>query len=149
MLLDKGASVQDAVRSYNFSHVEQDEKSIHFIETALGQAASRASYQLISRLIAEGADVHARQYDWDNTHLSDTGEVTALHIASGYWNLQGIKALLDNCGELKPADMVSMRDGGGHIPLHWAANNICYDNYYLPDDEIASDVCYSRVAYTN
>jgi chitinase len=63
MLLDKGASVQDAVRSYDFSHVEQDEKPMHFMETTLGQAASRASYQLVSRLIAEGADVHARQYN--------------------------------------------------------------------------------------
>jgi ankyrin repeat protein len=67
--------------------------------------------------------------------------VTALHIASGYWNVQGIKALLDNCGELNPADMVSMRDAAGRIPLHWAANNIYLDNHYLPDDEIASQAC--------
>jgi ankyrin repeat protein len=140
MLLDKGASVQNAVRAYSFSHVEQDENSMNFIETALGHAASRASYQLVSRLIAEGAEVHARQYNWSNDPISDVGEVTALHIASGYGNLQGIKALLDNCDELNPADMVSMRDAGGCIPLHWA-HNICYDNYYLSDDEIASQTC--------
>lgn len=141
MLLDKGARVQDAVRSYGLPHVEQDEKPMHFMETALGQAASRASYQLLSRLIAEGANVHARQYNWSNDPISDVEEVTALHIASGYCNVQGIKALLDNCGELNPADMVSMRDAGGRIPLHWATNNICLDHYYLPDDEIASQIC--------
>ncbi|KAE8553312.1 hypothetical protein EYB25_004694 [Talaromyces marneffei] len=141
MLLDRGASILDAVRPYRFPHVEQDEKPTDYIETALGQAVSRASYQLVSRLITEGADVHARQYSWSSDPISDVGEVTALHIACGYWNVQGIKALLDNCGEVSPTDMVSMRDAGGRIPLHWAAQNICFDDYYLPDDEIGSQIC--------
>lgn len=141
MLLDKGASVQDAVRSYDFSDVEQDEKPMHFWETALGNAASRASYQLVSRLIAEGADVQARQDNCGEGLTSDVGEATALHIAGGYLNVQGIKALLDNCGEINPADLVSMRDAVGRISLHWAAYNICFDHYDLPDDEIASQAC--------
>ncbi|EED13306.1 conserved hypothetical protein [Talaromyces stipitatus ATCC 10500] len=141
MLLDRGASVRDAVRSYKFPDVEQDEKPMSLTATALGRAVSRASYKLASRLIAEGADVHARQYGWGGHPVTAVREVTALHVASGYWNVQGIKALLDNCGEVKPADMVSMRDTAGRIPLHWAAENICFDDYYLTDDEIASQIC--------
>lgn len=141
MLLDRGASVPDAIRSYELTIVEQDEEFVNFQETALGQAVSRASYRLISRLIAEGADIHARQYNCSNYPVFNIRDVTALHIASGYWNVQGIKALLDNCGEANPADMVTVRDAAGHIPLHWAAHNISFDDYYLPDNGIASRIC--------
>lgn len=82
------------------------------IETVLGQVVSRASYKLISRLIAEGADVHERQR-FDFFH-SRNG--TALHVGSYYWNTTGIRALLDGCGrEMSLAEMVSVRDGDGRL----------------------------------
>jgi chitinase len=98
---------------------------------------------LISRLIAEGVDIHARQYNCSSDPVFNIGDVTALHIASGYWNVQGIEALLDNCGKVNPADMVTVRDAAGHIPLHWAAHNISLDDYYLNDDGIAAQICYT------
>ncbi|PYI27868.1 hypothetical protein BP00DRAFT_428935 [Aspergillus indologenus CBS 114.80] len=97
-------------------------------ETMLGAAIPHASYQLTLRLIAEGADVHARQNWCDPTlWMTDEGvigrsrEVTALHIASVYRNLEGIRALVDHRGEgVSVAEMISRQDDQGRIPLHWA-----------------------------
>ncbi|RAK73175.1 ankyrin [Aspergillus fijiensis CBS 313.89] len=96
-------------------------------ETMLGAAIPHASYQLTSRLIAEDADVHARQSWCDPTlWMTDEGvigrsrEVTALHIASVYRNLEGIRALVDHRGEgVSVAEMISRQDDQGRIPLHW------------------------------
>ncbi|RAH41031.1 ankyrin [Aspergillus brunneoviolaceus CBS 621.78] len=97
-------------------------------KTLLGAAVPYGSYHLTSRLIAEGAEVHVRQSWCDPTlWMTDEGvigpskEVTALHIASVYRNLEGIRALVDHRGEgVSVAEMISRRDDQGRIPLHWA-----------------------------
>ena len=61
-------------------------------------------------------------------------QVTALHIASFYWNTQGIQALLDRLDDI--ADRVT-RDSTGRPPLHWApaGPGLC-DEYLLPEDDV-------------
>ncbi|KUL86304.1 hypothetical protein ZTR_08592 [Talaromyces verruculosus] len=92
--------------------------------TVLGAAITHASYKLVSRLIAEGAEVHARQRWWDlinpTSLIHYSLGVTALHIASLFWNLEGIHALVDHRGDISMAEMVSNADSHGRLPLHWA-----------------------------
>lgn len=130
MLLDRGASVRDAIRFYRRN---EDEDSNQVIETVLGHAITRASAKLIPRLIAEGADVHARQWWGDYTALYDAEQATALHIGSLYWNLEGIQVLLHNHGEIDHAEMVSARDSRGRLPIHWAAGGF--------EDSYSGHVC--------
>ncbi|KAJ5937123.1 ankyrin [Penicillium verhagenii] len=100
-------------------------------KTVLGAAIRYASHKMVSRLISEGADVHAQQIWRDPTprdhppidrsdHIEEGGKVTALHIASMFWNLEGIHALLDHSGDKTVAEMLSSTDDHGRIPLHWA-----------------------------
>ncbi|KGO45811.1 hypothetical protein PEX1_063430 [Penicillium expansum] len=91
------------------------------VSTVLGAVIPHASYQMVSRLIAEGADVHAHQM-W-NTGSESIGweeKATSLHIAALHWNLDGIQALADNLGDVGIAEMASTPDGSGRLPLHWA-----------------------------
>lgn len=118
MLLDRGASVRDATRVCQWDDIDEKHR---LIETALGNVIKYASYNLLSRFIANGADVHARQWSHHYDFGDGDQQVTALHLGSGYWNLEGIQALLDYRGEIDLAEMVSMRDGRGRLPLHWAA----------------------------
>lgn len=90
-------------------------------ETVLTAAIPHASYKLVSRLVAEGADIHARQQWWDPSWgIGEGRPLTALHIASIFWNLEGMQALMDHPGELSLRDMVTVADGAGRTPLHWA-----------------------------
>ncbi|KAI7973778.1 hypothetical protein EIK77_002176 [Talaromyces pinophilus] len=130
MLLDRGASVREANRVYQWDDV--DEK-YRLMETALRNAMKHGSYKLLSRLIANGADVHARQWSVPNEFGEGDREVTALHLGSGYWNLEGIQAVLDNRGEVDLADIVSMRDDHGRLSIHWAAAGF--------DDQQSGHVC--------
>jgi ankyrin repeat protein len=85
----------------------------------LGLAAPYASYELASRLIAKGADVHAQQ-EWHEVGEGDVHNVTALHLASGSWNFQFIRALVEHHGDIGFAQAVVMADSKGRFPLHWA-----------------------------
>lgn len=123
MLLDRGAPVRDAKRVYEWDDIDEGHR---LMETALGGGITNGSYNLLSRLISGGADVHARQWSVPTEFGEGDQEVTALHLGSGYWNLEGIRALLDNCGEMDLANMVSMRDGHGRLPLHWAAAGMSF-----------------------
>lgn len=118
MLLDRGAPVREANRVYQWEDIDEKHR---LMETALGNVIKHGSYKLLSRLISNGADVHSRQWAVPNEFGEGDQEVTALHLGSGYFNLEGIQALLDNRGEMDLADMVSMSDGHGRLPLHWAA----------------------------
>ncbi|GAB1196935.1 hypothetical protein APSETT444_006215 [Aspergillus pseudonomiae] len=120
MLLDRGASVNDVT-------MVQNEYNAHLppqpCDTVLSLAISRASYTLVKRLIEQGANVHAKQEHADSRFGFDVDlrDVTALHYGSIYWNIEGVRALLDHPGNAKIADMVSVRDSFGMLPLHWAA----------------------------
>ena len=120
MLLDRGASVHDVTMAqdeYNASLPPQPRN------TVLSLAISRASYKLVKRLIERGANVHTKQAHADARFgfETDLRDVTALHYGSIYWNAEGVRALLDHPGKAKIADMVSVRDSFGMLPLHWAA----------------------------
>ncbi|OQE25876.1 hypothetical protein PENFLA_c008G05714 [Penicillium flavigenum] len=119
-LLDRGASVQQANR-YRVNENQPDQQSSpeDLREAVLGVAAPHASYKLASRLIAEGADIHAQQ-KWYKPGEGLVDKVTALHIASGSWNLEFIQGLVENYGEGEFAEAVTLTDSKGRLPLHWA-----------------------------
>ncbi|KAJ5538736.1 ankyrin [Penicillium frequentans] len=132
-LLDQGCSVADS--NIYVKQSEGDHNSLNQTAelegTVLGAAIPNAGYKMVSRLIAEGAKVHACQIWLDPTKTEgewfDTTDilrkrkgVTALHIASLNWNLEGIHALIDHRGDLSVAEMVSKADENGRLPLHWA-----------------------------
>ncbi|KAJ5096758.1 ankyrin [Penicillium angulare] len=128
-LLDQGCSVQ-ASSNYTPQRTGVKETGVEELKsTVLGAAIPHASYKMVSRLIAEGAEVHARQrwnddnfFDiYDGIHrITDGGNVTALHIASYFWNVEAIHALFDNNGDMSIAEMASNTDDHGRVPLHWA-----------------------------
>lgn len=91
-------------------------------ETVLGEAVSHASYDMVSPLIAMGTDVHTLQKWYGGLFfaLEHAENVTALHIAALTWNMEAIQALLDHRGDVEAADMVSVPDNEGRLPLHWA-----------------------------
>ncbi|KAJ5505880.1 hypothetical protein N7453_004837 [Penicillium expansum] len=75
---------------------------------------------MTARLIDAGADVHAWQ-SWSDSYVWNPSEriiqegtkgVTALHIASLYGNLEGLRALVDH-GGVSVAEMVSRADDHG------------------------------------
>ncbi|KGO39570.1 hypothetical protein PEXP_047460 [Penicillium expansum] len=67
--------------------------------TVLGMAISYASYEMVGHLIAKGADVHAREV---------------------WLGPSGMQALIDHRGDVELADMVTIADDKGRLPLHWA-----------------------------
>ncbi|KAJ5925751.1 hypothetical protein N7454_007261 [Penicillium verhagenii] len=133
-LLDQGCSVQDSniyvnplfpydplVQIQNREKQESNQAPIELKDTVLCAAIPYASYQLVSRLITEGADIHAQQAWFDpNSTIESTKQVTALHIASLFSNLKGMQALIDHRGKIDLAEMVSIPDSTGKLPLHWA-----------------------------
>lgn len=127
-LLDQGCSIRDSnIYSKEESKEETPNSANQHPElewTVLGAAITHASYKLVSRLIAEGVEVHARQRWWDPINPTSPIHyimgVTALHIASLLWNLEGIQALVDHRGDISVAEMVSNADSHGRLPLHWA-----------------------------
>lgn len=128
LLLDRGASARDTIKRAK-TNADGGQPPQQPLDTVLGLAISWASYELVTRLIAEGAEVHAQQEycvygnggggfgDWDVAR-----DVTALHLGSLSWSVEGIQALLDHRdSDIDISDMVSMRDSAGRVPLHWAA----------------------------
>lgn len=60
--------------------------------------------------------------------------MTALHIATGSWNLPFVQALLERYGADEFAQAVSASDSKGQLPLRWALPNL--DNTFdRPSDE--------------
>lgn len=49
-----------------------------------------------------------------------SNNVTALHIASGSWNLEFIQALAKRYGDGEFARALSVADSKGRLPLQWA-----------------------------
>ncbi|PYH92800.1 ankyrin [Aspergillus ellipticus CBS 707.79] len=142
-LIARGASVHEIIK---FSSLENgccsDEQALEQrfqdtppIETVLGRCMSRGSPELVAHLLANGADVHARQHH-DNHSYWGTGfyggrnghmyvrKVTALHLGSFSWNAGGVRAVLEHGGggsREKVVEMVNAKDDMGRIPLHYAA----------------------------
>ncbi|KAJ5295677.1 hypothetical protein PENANT_c001G09219 [Penicillium antarcticum] len=137
-LLDKGCSVPN---SDFYVHYHGTKKPSHLdlpraelSDTVLGAAIPHASYQMVSRLIAEGANIYARQKWHNNNGVRFSGDqVTVVHIAAHFWNLEAMKALADNFGQAGLAAMSSMTDDAGRLPLHWALNGY-WDNRTEMDD---------------
>lgn len=123
-LLDQGCSVQDSNLYGEVARTEgcdqlRTERVLD--NTVLAAVIGHASYQMVSRLIAEGADIYARLEGWhDHIPISEDGLVTAMHIASIYCNLEGMQALIDHPGESSAANLVTIVDNAGRNPLHWA-----------------------------
>ncbi|KAH8696453.1 ankyrin repeat-containing domain protein [Talaromyces proteolyticus] len=131
-LLNRGASAKDVMMSINQQ----------VSETVLSRAISRASYGLIKRLIAEGADPHVKI-----VQLADFGQheqvhgVTPLHLGSLHANIDGVRALFDHRGDKATImEMVLSSDSGGRLPLHWAARGAHSSEYHymLPRNEIVT-----------
>ncbi|OBT75150.1 hypothetical protein VF21_05488 [Pseudogymnoascus sp. 05NY08] len=165
LLLDRGASACDAIVRAHTQHDGGDDATSNGLppqplETVLGRAVSRGSYELVRRLLDEGADVHARQLFFCNGSGAGFGgseifafDVTALHLGSFYWNAEGIRALLDHRrsvsndhdhereNEHDGVDLFTCRDSTGRLPLHWAsAGPGLHDEYLLPDDTIVPHI---------
>ncbi|KAJ5939289.1 ankyrin [Penicillium verhagenii] len=141
-LLDQGCLVQDSNIYSKQGEANNQGLGPVLEQTVLGAAIPYASYNMVSRLIAGGAQVHARQH-WDEYPLGDpyriiNGKgVTALHIASLYSNLEGIRALTDHRCNASVSEMVSSADDHGRIPLHWALLGITIKgrSYYPQYDD--------------
>ncbi|KAH8690225.1 ankyrin repeat-containing domain protein [Talaromyces proteolyticus] len=139
-LLDRGASARDVLTS------DLNGQDISY--TVLSLAISRASYDLVKRLIAEGADMHATTVHWINFFSSQPEDeiahgVTPLHLGSLHANLDGVQALFDHRGDKATvAEMVLFSDSAGRLPLHWAARGAdAPEHYYmLPRNEIVTQV---------
>ncbi|PIG81433.1 hypothetical protein AARAC_005690 [Aspergillus arachidicola] len=125
ILLDRGALVHDVTMCPAEDIAEVKPQPLH---TVLGLAISRADYKLLKRLVDEGANVHTRQeclgiggLTFKEKHASFR-DTTALHYGSMFWNVEGVQALFDLRGtDVDTADMVSVRDSLGRLPLRWAA----------------------------
>ncbi|PYI35430.1 ankyrin [Aspergillus indologenus CBS 114.80] len=124
--LASGASVREAdqyMLPYQLGRQAQPGDQEILGDTVLGNVVTRASYAMVSRLIAAGADAHVVQTWYDPCgfgHGLRCGGVTPLHIASQHWNLDAIQALVDHRGRIGQTEMVTRRDDNGLPPLHWA-----------------------------
>lgn len=136
LLLDRGAPAR-----YTRDQVAGREKFNLMpepVDTVLGRAISRASYTLVKRLIEAGADIHEREEYFEMLGARDVvRNVTKLHVASGFWNTAGIRALFDHLGSEGFTSMVSCCDSEGRLPLHWAAKGTPESTEnLLPEDQI-------------
>ncbi|GIK00429.1 hypothetical protein Aspvir_004454 [Aspergillus viridinutans] len=124
-----GACARDAVLPF-----QRDGDDAQPLDTVLALAVSRASYALVKRLLDEGVDIHTKQQHTHNPmgagglgrEKASRRDVTALHIASLFWNAEAIKDLLDYQADSSAVghgirDLVSSRDSNGRLTLHWAA----------------------------
>lgn len=126
LLLDRGASVQD--RACTRYHVDSPERQgPELYETVLSLAITNAGLVLMWRLIDLGAPLQVPlRFPGDSTGRG----ATLMHIAATYANVKVIEILLDII--LEGRDMATMRDGEGHLPLHWAAGCSRHDVFEGP-----------------
>lgn len=60
-----------------------------------------------------------------------------LHIGSLYWNVDGIKVLLDHGG----SDLLLCADSIGRMPFHWAAAGPNpHNELTIPESEVAHEL---------
>ncbi|KAL4764007.1 ankyrin repeat-containing domain protein [Aspergillus foveolatus] len=128
MLLDRGASARDNVPfpTTDIDMTSEGQLVPQQAEfTVLSLAITGSSYGMVKRLLEHGADIQQRlgYYSngpgfWDDGF--DIRDVTALHLGSRAWNVDGIRAVLGYCHE-KRSHLISCRDSMGGLPLHYAA----------------------------
>ncbi|KAJ5720930.1 uncharacterized protein N7483_008864 [Penicillium malachiteum] len=127
-LLDNGCSIAESntfERNHDDGLQGKSDDALRREFTVLGQAIPYASYGMVSRLITKESDVHTPQtWSSQNTGIELGQNVTPLHIASLFWNLDGIQALIDHCGDVGLEFMASKADDDGRLPLHWAVTCI-------------------------
>ncbi|KAI9647119.1 hypothetical protein NHQ30_005121 [Ciborinia camelliae] len=124
LLLDRGACARDAT---NYANIHK---------TVLSLAISRASPELVKRLIDEGADIYAKTTreleSWSGCDEKLLQDFTPLHVASLYLNFEGIQILLDHRGSgIEISDLLLCRDSSESLPLHWAAGS-----FNQPENEV-------------
>ena len=128
-LMDNGCTVSESnivkrVRTKRSTAGGSDEvpkETPRIINTVLGLAIPFASYEMTSHLISKGANILSRELPFGGCHAKSMGDkATPLHIAASHWNLEGIQALFDHRGNVSVADLVSISDDKGQLPLHWA-----------------------------
>lgn len=147
LLLSKGALTTDAIFAPGDTEPLQPLTMVvslptvdQPLDTVLSLAVSGASADMIGRLVDGGADVHAKIIFVDTNGLFGgkcdvAWDVTPLHIASMFANLNGVQALCDRRGDrVEWRDMVSCRDSHGRLPLHWAAGGLWAETKATPDD---------------
>lgn len=127
ILLDKGASVEDFSQWLKFPTkvtIEQEQPT----ENVLTLAVPWVSPGLIKRLIDKGADSNQGTYTYSTSDRAVTIKkvttfgITALFVASIYWNVEVVQLLLEHHkGGDGAAELVSRCDSYGRLPLHWAA----------------------------
>lgn len=127
MLLDKCASAEDFSQWPNFP-TEVTIELEQLIENVLTLAVPWASPGLIKRLIDKSADPNEKTYTYSTGDRAVTEKkvitfgVTALFVASIYWNVEVVQILLRHYkGGDDAAGLVSRCDSYGRLPLHWAA----------------------------
>lgn len=142
----RAAVAGDADSDDTNAEVEEYEEEKELKYSVLDAAIPHASYRMTARLIDAGADVHAWQ-SWSDSYVWNSSEciiqegtkgVTALHIASLYGNLEGMRALVDH-GGVSVAEMVSRADDHGRIPLHWALLGAADEGPHMVDAEEGND----------
>ncbi|KAL4870888.1 ankyrin repeat-containing domain protein [Aspergillus spectabilis] len=140
MLLDRGASARDMVPlTCSLEDIRADTSGAdggqlqpqQAESTVLSLAISRCSYSMVKQVLESGADAYqplSVYSDGPGFSFHDDGleirDVTALHLGSAAWNVEGIKAILDyfhEHGNEQPLDLISRRDSMGRLPLHYAA----------------------------
>ncbi|KAM0197739.1 hypothetical protein ACHAPI_004464 [Fusarium lateritium] len=121
LLLDRGASASDTVLPMD------DEENTP--NTVLTLAAQWAGPEMIKRLIACGADIHAK-VDYYSGDLGFTSgpeyisDVTALFAACLFGNFHAARTLIDSRGvDVDLTDMTRSYDTCGLLPIHWASRN--------------------------
>ena len=86
----------------DFEHNKNSEDAVKVRATVLCAAISYASKELVSHLIANGADVHARQVWISNPPGNSYSTiVTPLHIAASYPNLEAKLSRPDTTTEIE------------------------------------------------
>ncbi|KAJ5598768.1 hypothetical protein N7537_008852 [Penicillium hordei] len=103
-------------------------------DSVLGLAVSRANGRLIQRLIDSGADIYLKHQHFHHARVplqsrfakgrGHAYDVTALHLASLFYNADAVKLLLDhqNYNNNANPELISSCDSDGRLPLHWAAS---------------------------
>ncbi|CRG86846.1 hypothetical protein PISL3812_03858 [Talaromyces islandicus] len=134
LLLDRGACAQDS--RFPVWNNDDDMKS-QPLETVLGMAISRGSYALVKRLLDQGADPYIKHHFYRHIVIrfgnhDSFKDVNVLHMAALYWNVEGIKALIDHHTN-SFTDLVFSHDSEGHFPLHYASVTQSFNECTRPD----------------
>jgi ankyrin repeat protein len=145
LLLDRGCSATDVIPPFPFDEGDQRQPR----DSVLGLAVGRASREIVQRLIDHGADVFLKHQHWHNfagvipfrRGKERVHDVTTLHVASLFWNVDMVEFLLQYHDKDKSGhDLAACRDTNGRVPLHWAAAGPDSDECRLLDEDLGTRI---------